>query len=357
MIKKTIQMIKYYLILIANPLSDSNAARTVFQTINRLDKFSRDIKVYLPGFHLTGKDKIDSEQEKAARIAGIEEYNRINHVDFHGKSPVFHAYCDSVGDMYFNDADFSQFVFDLEEKCPKYEYFGKTELLVLPAAEGVILYDKVASYDLEPFFEYGRRPMNRLEEFFMKVFKLLQKDLRSTSLEMINVLNDLYDEKIGNCGEIRDSAVLIGLDSLILEHMHWKQSDEIFFISYSSKDETLATDFKDLLVRNGKCVWMAPEGIPAGLDYAAAIPAALRVTSRFVLLLSHNSANSVWVRKELGKAITNRSKLDGVLLDGFTMNDIAAYDHLSFMLEDVQIRYTYSSLMNDSELLNKFLSI
>lgn len=36
-------MIKYYLLIVANPLSDSDAAMAVFQSINRLDKFSRDI--------------------------------------------------------------------------------------------------------------------------------------------------------------------------------------------------------------------------------------------------------------------------------------------------------------------------
>lgn len=39
--------IKYYLLIVANPLSDSDAAMAVFQSINRLDKFSRDIKIYL----------------------------------------------------------------------------------------------------------------------------------------------------------------------------------------------------------------------------------------------------------------------------------------------------------------------
>ena len=356
MIKKTIQMIKYYLILIANPLSDSDAAMAVFQTINRLDKFSRNLKVYLPGFHVADTEKADSESQIIQRITRLKSYNREYFADYHGKSPVFHTYCDSVGDMYFNDADFSQFVFDLEEKCPGYEYCGKTELVVLPASKGVILYDKVVSFALEAFFDTGRKPLSKLEDYFMNVFRLLLNSPQRNTLEMINVLAELYCQKLGHCGEISDSSIRIGLDRLILEYMQWKQSDEIFFISYSSKDAESASALKALLESHGKCVWMAPEGIPTGFDYAMAIPAALRLTSRFVVLLSHNSAESVWVRRELGRAITNRSKVDGIFMDGFTMDDLSAYDHLSFMLENVQLRCTYSSLMRDDELLNKFMA-
>ena len=349
-------MIKYYLLIVANPLSDSDAAMAVFQSINRLDKFSRDIKIYLPGFHTTDKDKIDTTQERDARIASIEAYNRDNHPDYHGKSPIYHTYCDSAGDMYFNDADFSQFVFDLDEKCPNYEYCGKTELVVLPTSEGVILYEKVVSYDLEPFFESGRKPMIRLEEFFMNVFKLLLNDPKRDTLDMLGKLSCLYHQKLGHCGEISDLSVQIGLDNLILEYMHWRQSDEIFFISYSSRDESRAIIFKEVLEGRGKCVWMAPEGIPSGFDYAMAIPAALRITSRFVVLLSHNSAESVWVRREIGRAITNRSKIDGVLMDGFTIDDISSYDHLSFMFENVQLKYNYMSLVGNSSVMDKFIS-
>jgi hypothetical protein len=248
------QMIKYYLILIANPLSDSDAAMAVFQTINRLDKFSRNLKVYLPGFHVADTEKADSESQIIQRIARLKSYNREYFADYHGKSPVFHTYCDSVGDMYFNDADFSQFVFDLEEKCPGYEYCGKTELVVLPASKGVILYDKVVSFALEAFFDTGRKPLSKLEDYFMNVFRLLLNSPQRNTLEMINVLAELYCQKLGHCGEISDSSIRIGLDRLILEYMQWKQSDEIFFISYSSKDAESASALKALLESHGKCV-------------------------------------------------------------------------------------------------------
>ena len=97
---------------------------------------------------------------------------------------------------------------------------------------------------------------------------------------------------------------------------------------------------------------MAPDGIPSGLDYACVIPAALRITSHCLALLSHNSAKSKWVRREVAKAISNDKKLDGILLDGYTMNDIKLYDHLDFMFENIQIKYSMDDLFQNPELLN-----
>lgn len=150
--------------------------------------------------------------------------------------------------------------------------------------------------------------------------------------------------------------VIIKLDNEILKYMKWKESDNIFFISYSTKDEFQAYALKGLLEKYRKKVWMAPEGIPNGFDYAQIIPAALRITSRFVVLLSHNSAQSTWVRREIGKAISNNTKIDGVFLDTFTFEDMQRYDHLDFMFENVQLRYSISSLFDNENLLQTFLN-
>ena len=44
--------IKYYLLVTANPLLDSVGAISIFKLIKRLDVFSREIKIFLPGFHV-----------------------------------------------------------------------------------------------------------------------------------------------------------------------------------------------------------------------------------------------------------------------------------------------------------------
>ena len=75
-----------------------------------------------------------------------------------------------------------------------------------------------------------------------------------------------------------------------------------------------------------------------------------------LLLLSHNSAQSTWVRREIGKAISNNTKIDGVFLDTFTFEDMQRYDHLDFMFENVQLRYSISSLFDNENLLQTFLN-
>ena len=52
---------KYYLLLAANPLSDSVVALAIFKIIRQLDIISGDdIKIYLPGFHKADKEDSSS---------------------------------------------------------------------------------------------------------------------------------------------------------------------------------------------------------------------------------------------------------------------------------------------------------
>lgn len=347
--------IQYHLLITANPLSDSKAAMTVFKTIKRLDVISREVNIFLPGFHTNDCSEADNSKETESKITAMKAHNNSHHEDYHGKEAVFHTYCESAGEMYFNDADFAHLMLDLEDRCPQFAYYGRTELVVLPACKGKIIYDEVTSYNLEPFFVPDST--STLEEFLMSVLRLLQRSEQRESLEMTGILSGLYREMIHGQPVKETTDVVIRLDSMIMEHMKWKEADEVFFISYSTKDEYDAFALKALLEKNGRQVWIAPDGIPSGVDYACAIPAALRLTSRFVVLLSHHSARSSWVRKEIGKAISNDTRVDGIFLDDFNMENLKQYDHLDFMFENVQLRYTIKELFEDKQLLNDFITI
>ena len=348
--------VKYSLLFTANPFSDSKAAESVFKILRRLDILSRDILIYLPGFHTNEKTEADSPEETKSNIAKLHADNQEKYADFHGKDPIFHAYCDSAGDMYFNDADFTCFMKDFEDQCPKFEYYGRTDLIIIPSSNGDILNDKVDCYNLEPFFDINNTRCS-LEEFLMSVFKLLQKDIHKDSLDLLDDIRRLYDSMFRIKPNAKDTDMVIRMDNLILQHMNWKEADEIFFISYSTKDEFNAFALKQLLENHGKHVWIAPDGIPSGLSYACAIPAALRLTSRFVVLLSHSSANSTWVPKEIGKALSNKTRVDGIFLEGFTFDDLKKYDDLDYMFENVQLKYNIVELFEDKKSLNQFLSL
>jgi len=346
--------IKYYLLVTANPLSDSEAAITLFKIINRLDILSREIKIFLPGFHVTGNKEKDSEAEVNARINEITSYNtQENNADYHGVNPIYHTYIESHGDIYFNDVDFSKFMLDFEDSCSKFEYCGRTELVVLPTANGKIMNDAIVSFNLDDFNSTKRR--NDIEEFILSVIKLIRKDEDRNTLDLISKIQETYVKLLKDKEDEDSATVVLRLDKRLLEYMKWREHDEIFFVSYSTKDEFNAYAFKALLEKHGKKVWMAPDGIPAGFDYASVIPAALRITTRFVVLLSHNSALSDWVRKEIGKAITNKKRLDGVFLDDFTFDDVRNYDHLDFLFESIQLRYTIHELFNNVSVLINFL--
>lgn len=75
------------------------------------------------------------------------------------------------------------------------------------------------------------------------------------------------------------------------------------FISYSSLDYVMANHIREMLQKNDISCWMAPESIPGGSDYANEIPAAIESCDYFMLVLSRNSQDSIWVPKELDLAI------------------------------------------------------
>lgn len=350
------ETIKYYLLMIANPLSSSEVAISIYKKFCSIDVLSRDITIFFPGFQRFANTDRCTENEGNERIDSLMKYNHINCIDYHGISPIYHAYCDSTGDVYFNDADFSKFIIDFENKIPKFEYDGRPVLVLLPSLRGEILYGEIKWYDLEALIDAKSRSTQKIDEFFVSLLNLLQKDEVKNSLTLFNKIDAVYNAKLSSSlVDTTKEKVTIHLDGIILDRMKWKQSDEIFFISYSSKDVYHAFTLKTLLEKNNKHVWIAPDGIPDGSDYACAIPAALRISSRVVALLSHHSANSMWVRREVGKAISNNKKIDGILVDDFTIEDLRQYDHFDFLFEGVQVKYSILDLSENRENLHEWL--
>lgn len=344
--------IKYHLLVTANPLLDSIGTISVLKLIKRLDVFSRDINIFLPGFHLSDNVEPDSAEGIAKKMDEYVRYNREEeNLDYHGKDPVFHTYIPSHGDIYYNDVDFSNFMLDLEENCPNFEYCARTDLVVLPTCNRKIVCDKVISFNLDLIGESEKSNEIQVERFFLSVFRLIRSDEDKNSLALISKIRDLYFDFTSQSIFDDTSEVLLRLDNRILEFMKWKVHDEIYFISYSSIDSPQAEKLKSLLEEHGMNVWMAPEGIPSGLDYACVIPAALRITSHCLALLSHNSARSKWVRREIAKAISNDKKLNGILLEGFTKDDLKKYDHLDFLFENIQVKYCLADIQMNPNIL------
>lgn len=85
------------------------------------------------------------------------------------------------------------------------------------------------------------------------------------------------------------------------------------FISHSSDDEMFARRLHNDLQMNGVRVWFAPEDLKIGETIDDSIDAAIRVYDKLILVLSKNSIERAWVRKEFSKAIEKEKQGKTVL--------------------------------------------
>ena len=98
---------------------------------------------------------------------------------------------------------------------------------------------------------------------------------------------------------------------------------------------------------------MAPRDIPHGTNYAHIIELSIRNAERFILMLSESSIWSVWVEKELQRAIhyfqhTAADKIMAVWIDNPTVLDNTP---MGYTLEGVQIAGRLSSISEYTMLL------
>jgi hypothetical protein len=74
------------------------------------------------------------------------------------------------------------------------------------------------------------------------------------------------------------------------------------FISYSTRDQAFAERlYADLQAAGVRC-WFAPHDIQGGRKIHEQIDEAIRVYDKLLLILSHDSMNSAWVRTEIANA-------------------------------------------------------
>lgn len=93
------------------------------------------------------------------------------------------------------------------------------------------------------------------------------------------------------------------------------------FISYSTKNQVCADSVRELFRKNSIETWMAPGDIPAGSRYAMVINRAIKDCSCFVLLLTDDSQNSVWVSREVERAVNYRKAVITIRLEDVVLND------------------------------------
>jgi hypothetical protein len=94
------------------------------------------------------------------------------------------------------------------------------------------------------------------------------------------------------------------------------------FISYSSKDETLARRlYADLQAQGVRC-WFAPEDLKIGTKFRQHIDEAIHQQDKLLLLLSKQSIASTWVENEVEAALEKEDQQQREVLFPIRLDDV-----------------------------------
>jgi tetratricopeptide (TPR) repeat protein len=75
------------------------------------------------------------------------------------------------------------------------------------------------------------------------------------------------------------------------------------FISHTSQDDDFVKELREALERSGLTVWADSRSLAGGDELAPEIERAIEQARHFIVVISLNTANSLWVRKEIQKAL------------------------------------------------------
>ena len=106
------------------------------------------------------------------------------------------------------------------------------------------------------------------------------------------------------------------------------------FLSHSSLDRQFATDLAVTVRRHGIPVWYSQTNIVGAQQWQDEIGAALQRRDWFVVALSPNSANSMWVKRELSFAL-NQNRFENRIIP--VIYQTADYQRLSWTLSLLQM--------------------
>ena len=102
------------------------------------------------------------------------------------------------------------------------------------------------------------------------------------------------------------------------------------FISYSTKDKTVADAVCAKLESQKIRCWIAPRDVPAGQPFAASLVKAIRASSVIVLILSQGSNQSTHVLREVGEAVDS-----GIPILPLRIEDVDPTDELHYYIKSI----------------------
>jgi hypothetical protein len=110
------------------------------------------------------------------------------------------------------------------------------------------------------------------------------------------------------------------------------------FISYSSKDQRFAEQLhSDLQSRNVRC-WFAPHDMPIGGEIRTEIEKAIHLQEKLLIVLSENSVESAWVKKEVETAFEKEQKQNRLVLFPIRLDEAVMKTELAWAADIRRMR-------------------
>ncbi|MBI4674763.1 MAG: toll/interleukin-1 receptor domain-containing protein [Chloroflexi bacterium] len=110
------------------------------------------------------------------------------------------------------------------------------------------------------------------------------------------------------------------------------------FISYATPDERFARRLHDDLQMNGVRVWFAPDDLKTGEWIEDSITDAIRTFDKLILVLSQNSIDRAWVKKEFMTALDKEKRENRLVLFPIRLDD-AVFETTEQWAYDVRKRH------------------
>lgn len=321
----------WYYVILLNPRDLSPAGRILIENLDYFDLDSGEKVVYfIPGF---------LNNIYGGLMSGILSFFKF--------SDIFHI--KNYGDVQFYIKDFVDSVHKLEMHNEiHWRYSGECELLLFNLDDRkTIIPEDFYSYNLDDIIRNGRNISSFIRETINIGRDAIDKRTAKRRLDEIFARLIMPDVNSGI-----DNRYFRGFDFL---RERGFVENNYYFISYSSKDYGLVNKIRELIEKAGIQCWMAPRDIPNGTNYAHIIELSIRNAEKFILMLSESSIWSVWVEKELQRAIHyfQHTEADRILPVWIDKPIVLDNTPMGYTLEGVQIVGRLCNISEYTKLLPK----
>src|SRR5438552_6784627 len=119
------------------------------------------------------------------------------------------------------------------------------------------------------------------------------------------------------------------------------------FLSHASQDHAKARRLRELLVAHGIPVWFSPHHIRGAQQWQDEIGGALARCTWFMVLLTPHAVKSMWVKRELNYALTERRFEDRIIPLLFKKCDMRALSWTLPQLQSIDFTKDYGNAIDE----------